>query len=298
MPKSDRAAQKRQDKDSEASLWIRLATLLAVLAVVALCGMIVIAALPALLASSHTPFEWVWQPYQGHFGILPMCAGSVLLALSALALGFPWALAIVIWHLTEEAQALASARKGFGIFIRLLTTVPTVVLSFAAVFLLTPLLRTAFGGTGMCLLGATLMLSLLILPTMVLVMESGLSQRLDALCPHALALGLSRYQLLCHCVLPKNRQTLIQAAVLGFGRACGDTLLPLMLAGNAPKLPTGFTESARTLSAHMALVTANEVGGAAYNSLFAAGLCLLCTTIAVTLVLRRLAPAKDQKTLS
>ena len=74
--------------------------------------------------------------------------------------------------------------------------------------------------------------------------------------------------------------------------------LPLMLAGNAPKLPTGFTESARTLSAHMALVTSNEVGGAAYNSLFAAGLCLLCTTIAVTLVLRRLAPAKDQKTHS
>lgn len=281
------------DKDSEADLWIKAATVLAVLAVIALCAMIVVAALPALFSQTHTPFEWVWQPYHGHFGILPMCASSLLLALSALIIAFPWALGIVIWHLTEEEPALSWARKGFGLFIRLLTTVPTVVLSFAAVFLLTPLLRTAFGGTGMCLLGATLMVSLLILPTMVLVMESGLAQPLERLCPQGLALGLSRYQLLCHCLLPQSRTTLLQAAVLGFGRACGDTLLPLMLAGNAPRLPLHLTDSTRTLSAHMALVTANEVGGAAYNSLFAAGLFLLGTTLCVTLALRRLARAKS-----
>ncbi|MCR5814953.1 MAG: ABC transporter permease subunit [Desulfovibrio sp.] len=290
MPKSDLPTQPSHDKDSEAGFWLKLASLLAVLGVVALCAMIVVAAIPAFFSQGQTPFEWSWQPYQGHFGVLPMCAATLLLALLALALGFPWALAIVIWHLTEEAPALSWAKKAFALFIRLLTTVPTVVLSFAAVFLLTPLLRLAFGGTGFCLLGASLMVSLLILPTMVLVLESGLAARLDALCPHGLALGLSRYQLLRQCVLPQSRRTLIQAAVLGFGRALGDTLLPLMLAGNAPKLPSSFTESARTLSAHMALVTANEVGGAAYNSLFAAGLLLLGTSIGVTLILRKLAP--------
>ena len=89
-------------------------------------------------------------------------------------------------------------------------------------------------------------------------------------------------------MLPKARRNLTAAAVLGFGRAVGDTLIPLMLAGNATQVPGGLTESLRTLTAHMALVTANEVGGAAYNSLFVAGLILLLVNGGVSLALRRL----------
>ncbi|MCR4667469.1 MAG: ABC transporter permease subunit [Desulfovibrio sp.] len=269
--------------------WLWLGTVLAMLGVFCLCVMIVVAALPAFFSHSHSPFEWVWQPNQGHFGILPMCVGTLLLSFSSLALGFPWALAIAVWHLTEEASAFAHAKTAVGALIRFLTTIPTVVLSFAAVFLLTPFLRLHIGGTGFCLLGASLMVSLLILPTMILVLESGLKGKLEALCPYGLALGFSRYDLLRYCVLPQSVRTLTQAAVLGFGRALGDTLLPLMLAGNAPHVPTRVNESMRTLSAHMALVTANEVGGSAYNSLFAAGLFLLGTSVVVTLILRRLA---------
>ena len=72
------------------------------------------------------------------------------------------------------------------------------------------------------------------------------------------------------------------------GRALGDTLIPLMLAGNAPQAPLALGDSLRTLTAHMALVTANEVGGAAYNSLFAAGALLLLITAVTSLALRRL----------
>lgn len=78
------------------------------------------------------------------------------------------------------------------------------------------------------------------------------------------------------------------SAVLGFGRAVGDTLLPLMLAGNAPQVPESLTASLRALTAHMALVTSNEVGGAAYNSLFMAGVLLLAVNAAVSLTVRRL----------
>lgn len=217
-----------------------------------------------------------------------MCLGSLALAGFALIIGWPLALGLCCWLLTEEARAARPLVKLTGTLIRFMTTIPTVVYGFAAVFLLTPLVRTALGGTGMCLLSAGIMLTLLILPTMVLVLEAGLGPRLERLCPWGQALGFSRLDLLRFFVLPKARRNLTAAAVLGFGRAVGDTLIPLMLAGNATQVPGGLTESLRTLTAHMALVTANEVGGAAYNSLFVAGLILLLVNGGVSLALRRL----------
>lgn len=81
---------------------------------------------------------------------------------------------------------------------------------------------------------------------------------------------------------------MLTALALGFGRGVGDTLIALMLSGNWPQLPALPTDSLRTLTAHMALVTANEVGGTAYNSLFAAGAILLLINGAVSLTIRRL----------
>ena len=72
-------------------------------------------------------------------------------------------------------------------------------------------------------------------------------------------------------VLPASIRALVSARLLGFGRALGDTLIPLMLAGNAPAIPDSLNGGMRALTAHMALVTANEVGGAAYNFSFLAG---------------------------
>ena len=168
-----------------------------------------------------------------------------------------------------------------------MTAVPTVVYGFAAVFLLAPAIRKGFGGSGFSWLTASLMLSLLILPTVVLVLQAGLAPRLQAVEMPGRALGMSRLELLWHVVLPTSRGTLLSAAVLGFGRAVGDTMLPLMLAGNAPVAPDSVLSSLRTLTAHMALVTSNEVGGAAYDSLFMAGLVLLLVNAAVSLCLRR-----------
>ncbi|WP_304679777.1 PstC family ABC transporter permease [uncultured Desulfovibrio sp.] len=267
----------------------RLAALLAVCGVGLLFVMVVAAALPVLLRPGPGwPLEWLWQPYEGHFGILPMCLGSLALATFALCAGWPLALGLCCWLLTEEARAARPLARLTGGLIRFMTTIPTVVYGFAAVFLLTPLVRTALGGTGMCLFAAGVMLTLLILPTMVLVLEAGLAPRLERLCPWGQALGFSRLDLLRLFVLPKAGRNLAAAAVLGFGRAVGDTLIPLMLAGNATHVPGGLTESLRTLTAHMALVTANEVGGAAYNSLFVAGLVLLLVNAGASLALRRL----------
>ena len=246
-------------------------------------------ALPTLAPSAEQaggPFTWVWAPAQGAFGILPMLAGSCLLGLFALLTGWPLALGVVCWLLGEGPfPVLHALVRGL---VRFMTAIPTVVYGFAAVFLLTPLVRQGLGGSGFSWLSAGVMLALLALPTMVLVLEAGLRPRLEALELQGAALGFTRPALLVLLVLPEARNTLVSAAVLGFGRAVGDTLLPLMLAGNAPQIPVGLESGLRSLTAHMALVTANEVGGAAYNSLFMAGLLLLGINAVVSLALRRL----------
>ncbi|WP_291440372.1 ABC transporter permease subunit [Desulfovibrio sp.] len=278
----------RDHTDSPGRLLL-LAAWLAVLAVALLFMMVLAAALPTISSlGAGGPLDWLWLPSQGRFGILPMCVGSLALAVLALGLGWPLALGLACWLLTEESAPARPLRGFVHGLIRFMTTIPTVVYGFAAVFLLTPLARTVLGGTGMCLASAAVMLVLLVLPTMVLILMAGLRPRLERLCPWGLALGFTRLDLLRLFVLPGSGRVLASAAVLGFGRAVGDTLIPLMLAGNATQVPGGLAESMRSLTAHMALVTANEVGGAAYNSLFAAGLVLLAVNTGASLVLRRL----------
>lgn len=283
------------DHTDNPGLALRLSVWVAVLAVVLLFAMVVMAALPAIrLPGPGGPLDWVWQPAQGRFGILPMCVGSLALAAVALLLGWPLAVGLSCWLLTEESPALQPLVRFTESLVRFMTTVPTVVYGFAAVFLLTPFARALLGGTGMCLAAAGVMLVLLILPTMTLILMAGLRPRFERLCPWGLAMGFSRFDLVRLFVLPRSGRNLASAAVLGFGRAVGDTLIPLMLAGNATHVPGGLAESMRSLTAHMALVTANEVGGAAYNSLFVAGLVLLAVNTAASLALRRLVSRKNE----
>lgn len=274
---------------------LRVAVFTALAGISLLFLMIVAFALPVLTDDGPGgPFSWIWLPSAGKFGILPMLCGSLLLSVSALMLAWPLALGLCCRLYLDEGRP---GRRVFTVLLRGLvrgmTAIPTVVYGFAALFLLVPLVREGLGrGTGLCWLSAALVLALLILPTMVLIMEAGLRPRLETLHLGAAALGLTRLQTLAFLGLPAARHSLVSAAVLGFGRAAGDTLIPLMLAGNAPQLPVSLDESLRTLTAHMALVTANEVGGAAYNSLFVAGALLLAVNACVSLLARRLCRAE------
>lgn len=275
------------------NLLLRVSVLLAVGGILLMFGMVAVAALRALFEEgAPTPWSWQWQPYEGHFGILPMLAGSAALSLFALLLGWPLAFGVVVFRLCEEKRAFAPLAYVCGGLVRFMSAVPTVVYGFAAVFLLTPIARSLFGGSGMCLLSAGIMLILLVFPSVCLVLQTAFAPRLEKSLPFGLALGFTRLELFFFFVLPESGKALASAALLGFGRALGDTLLPLMLAGNAPIPPSGLSSNLRSLTAHMAMVTANEVGGAAYNSLFLAGLILLLANAGASLFLRKLGSGK------
>ena len=169
-----------------------------------------------------------------------------------------------------------------------MTSIPTVVYGFVSVFLLVPRLREWFAvGSGFSLLAAVLTLSLLILPTITLILQSRLanSTRRSGWLPTAM--GFTTVQQMRCVLLPAASRGLAVAAILGFGRAVGDTLISLMLAGNAAQFPDSLFASIRTLTAHIGLVLATDSQSMAYQSVFAAGLVLFLLTGAVSLLIRK-----------
>jgi len=240
--------------------------------------------------------SWTWQPTAGRFGILPMALGSLLLASSAMLLAYPLGLGLALFVGGLGPRSLA---RPMGVLVRLMTGVPTVVYGLASVFLLVPLLRAGFTGTsGFSWLAALLVLALLVLPTVTLVLDGQLRLVAPELRLTAAALGLTKAQTLVRLALPQCGQGLKAAAALGFGRAVGDTLLPLMLSGNAAQVPHSPLDSLRALTAHIGLVLATDSQSQAYGSIFACGLVLFGASLAVNLGLRALRPTSGAAVVS
>ena len=223
-------------------------------------------------------FSLSWNPRQGSYGIVPMLAGSVLLAGLATLMALPLCLGLMGFLWGEERSLLGKAIRGL---LRFMISIPTVVYGFCAVILLVPLMRAAFGGTGLHLLTTALVLALLILPTMAAVIDNALAQQLGS--PQGLALagsalGLNRQQIFWHIALPAQKRWIGTGVLLALGRALGDTMLPLMLSGNTPLLPSGPLSGIRTLATHISLLTATEISPQIELTLYLAGVLLLLTS--------------------
>ncbi|SMC22592.1 phosphate ABC transporter membrane protein 1, PhoT family [Desulfacinum hydrothermale DSM 13146] len=217
-----------------------------------------------------------WAPLQGRYGILPMMVASFLLASCSLAVSFPVSLgcAGLIFGLTPPMLAVPLRR-----LVQLMTGFPTVVYGFVGVFLLVPTVRHLFhAGSGRCLLSALVPLSLMITPTMTLFFSDAFAAVPRPILLAAAAAGADPVQRFVWVVIPSARRGLAAGLVLSFGRALGDTLIALMLAGNAAQVPSGFLESARTLTAHIALVIAADLQSLEFASIFLCGMVLYVLT--------------------
>ena len=226
-----------------------------------------------------------WRPYQGHYGVLPMLAGSLALSVSAFAVAYPLGLGICLFACGPVPRSL---RRGVMAVITFMTAIPTVVYGFVAVFLLVPMLNNAVTDrSGPSWLAACLTLALLVLPTIVLFLYETMRETEKRTRLTSASLGFSPLQALLLVVLPGSATGLRTAAVMGYCRALSDTLIPLMLAGNAPQLPTSLFDSIRTLTAHIALVVATDNSSPAFHSLFACGLFLFGMSLVMQALIRR-----------
>jgi len=233
------------------------------------------------IASSH------WAPTKGHFGILAMIVSSLLVTLGAMVLGVPLGLACAIILAEFSPERLTRILKPA---LELLAGIPSVVYGFLGVIWLVPLIRIYLGGPGLSLLAGSLILGIMILPTVISISIDALTAVPNLYREGSIALGATRWQTVRRVVLPAASSGIITAIILGMGRAVGETMAVIMVAGNALKLPTSVLDPVRTLTSNIAL----ELGYAAgrhREALFATGIVLfviiMILNLSATLITRR-----------
>jgi phosphate ABC transporter permease protein PstC len=237
--------------------------------------------LQKFIASSH------WAPTKGHFGILAMIISSILVTLGAMVLGVPLGLSCAIVLAEFSPQPLKLVLKPT---LELLAGIPSVVYGFLGVVWLVPLIRNYLGGPGLSLLAAAVILGIMIQPTVISISIDALSAVPDMYREGSIALGATGWQTVRRVVLPAASSGIITAVILGMGRAVGETMAVIMLAGNALQIPTSILDPVRTLTSNIAL----ELGyasGRHREALFATGIVLfiiiMILNLSATLITRR-----------
>ena len=232
-------------------------------------------------------FSSHWAPTKGHFGIGAMIVSSLLVTLGAMVLGVPLGLACAIILAEFSSARLRAFLKPT---LELLAGIPSVVYGFLGFIWLVPLIRNYLGGPGLSLLAAAVILGIMILPTIVSISIDALTAVPDIYRDGSIALWATEWQTVRRVVLPAASSGIITAVILGMGRAVGETMAVIMVAGNAIKLPASILDPVRTLTSNIAL----ELGYAAgrhREALFATGIVLfviiMILNLSATLITRR-----------
>lgn len=225
-----------------------------------------------------------WLPGDGVFGIYPMLVGSCSIALLALCISLPVSLGTAFVAATLAPRPI---RKAVLAMVRFMAGIPTIIYGFVAVFLLVPFMREQItGGSGLNILTAAIVLAILIAPTMIVFFVNGLRNVPAGYCLAVDALGGRPAQKLLYLLLPQAWPSIVAGIIMGLGRAMGDTLISLMVAGNSVAVPGAVADSGRTLTAHIALVIAADFSSMEFRTIFACGMVLYIFTVGMVAVLR------------
>lgn len=280
-----RAIERRGGRcELPAKLTFGAAAAFSIAAVAAIVGYILYASLPALeeIGLFAFLFGTEWIPGDNRFGILPMIVGTLGATVGALALGGGAGVAAAVFVVYFCPKRLKAA---FSQAIKLFAGIPSIVYGFFGMVVLVPWLSGfSADGVGTGLLPVSLILGLMILPTVAGVAADALQAVPTRFYEGALALGLSKEQAVFGTVVPAAKSGILSALVLGAGRAVGETMAIVMIAGNAPQFPEGLLGSFRTLTINVVF----EMGystGIHRSALFATGLVLLALTLAINLIL-------------
>jgi len=245
-------------KENAAKLAFTFTALVSILTVVLICLFLFANGIPGMTKIGVWDFlsGEKWKPGQKIFGILPFILGSVYVTAGALVVGVPAGLMTALF-LSRFASKRAA--KLLRPAVQLLAGIPSVVYGFFGLVVLVPLVRETFGGTGSSLLTASMLLGMMILPTIITVAESALNAVPAAYYEGALALGATHERSVFHVVLPAAKSGVMAGVILGIGRAIGEATAVMMVAGNRTSMPKGLLKGVRTLTSNIVI----EMGYAA-----------------------------------
>ncbi len=252
--------------------------LLTVVAFSALASLLLIAVfifkegLPFMLKIGIGPFLFSshWNPQVGQFGVWPMIVSSLYVTFGAMLIGAPLGIAGAIFLNEFLPRRVMRVIKPT---IELLAGIPSVVFGFLGVMVLAPFIRAHLGGPGLSVLAASIILGIMVLPTVISISTDAIGAVPNSYREGALALGATRWQSVHMVTLKAARSGIIASIILAMGRALGETMAVIMVAGNTVKIPHAVTDPVRTLTANIALEMSNATG-MAREALFATGVVL------------------------
>jgi len=278
--------------------WIFLAGILTIVVLLGIIALLLKEGLPIFLDTPPWDFFFGtrWYPVSEPptFGIMPFFVATLWVTLVATAISVPVGV-VCAAYLAEVAPA--KVRETVKPVIEILAGIPSVVMGFIGLMLLSPLVQSAFNlNTGLSGLTAGIMLSLMSLPIIISVSEDALRAVPDDFRQAAYALGATRWETIRHVSIPGALSGITAAIMLGVGRAIGETMTVLMVAGGALAVPISPTEPMMPMTAAIASGIGNAVrGGLQYQALFAIGLVLFCITLSVNLIADKVLERQKRK---
>lgn len=219
-----------------------------------------------------------WAPNIEKFGALPAIYGSVISTFLAMILAVPLAIGVAIF-LSEIAHAKLKAPV--GVSIELLAAIPSVIYGMWGLFYFVPIVRDIFGGIGISMLTAGIVLSIMILPFMAAVTRDAMNTTPDILKESAYALGGTKWDVVKDIIIPYAKAGIIGSFILALGRAIGETMAVTFVMGNVHKISTDLTQPATSIPVTLANEFAEADSGLYYSSLFELSLLLLVISFTI-----------------
>ena len=265
-----------------------------VFAILLICVFLFVGGLPAVFEIGPVEFlfgqEWAPMNRPPSFGILPMIAGSIYITVGAIVIGVPVGIFTAVFLAHMCPRRLYVVLKPV---INLLAGIPSVVYGFFGMMAIVPVVRNISmiftgGGTGASLLSASVLLGIMILPTVIGISESAIRAIPEEFYEGALALGASHTRSIFFVVLPAAKSGVLASVILGIGRAVGETMAVVMVAGNQARIPVSIFRGGRSLTANIVL----EMAYAAElhrEALIATGVVLFLFILIINIIFSKLA---------
>ena len=255
---------------------------ISILAVALICVFLFANGVPAIaqIGLPEFLFGTTWRPANDVYGIFPMIIGSIYVTAGAMVVGVPAGLLCAIF-LSRFASGKVAAVLKPGV--ELLAGIPSVVYGLFGLVVMVPFIRDNMAGRGASLLAAAVLLGIMILPTIITVAQSSLDAVPKKYYEGALALGADHERSVFRVIVPAAVSGIMAGIVLGVGRAIGETMAVIMVAGNQPLIPESIFNGVRTMTANIVL----EMGYAAdlhRGALVATGVVLFVFILLITML--------------
>lgn len=271
----------KQLKETGMKVVFIIAACTSIAAVILICLFLFVNGIPAIGKIGIFDFLLgsTWRPSNGLYGILPFILGSLYVTAGAIIIGVPIGVLAAVFMARFCPRSLYRVLKPA---INLMAGIPSIVYGFFGMVIIVPAIRGIFGGTGSNIITASILLGMMILPTIINLSESAIRAVPNSYYEGALALGATHERSVFCATLPAAKSGILAGVVLGIGRAIGETMAVIMVAGNSVAMPDSILSGVRTMTSNI-VTEMGYASGLHREALIATGVVLFVFILIINL---------------